>query len=105
MSLEFGVVRLALAGLAVVATSAATNVDAQTVTPEETVRSVRRMLERLPYYGVFDYIVFRVDGGTVYLAGYSFEGRLKKDAEMAAKVANGVIEVGNNIEVLPTSQN
>ena len=46
-----------------------------TFTPEETVRSVGRMLERLPYYGVFDYIVFRVDRGTVYLAGYSFEGR------------------------------
>jgi osmotically-inducible protein OsmY len=63
------------------------------------------MLERLPYYGVFDYIVFRVDRGTVYLAGYSFEGRLKVDAEMAAKRASGVIEVANKIEVLPASQN
>ena len=60
---------------------------AQSVTSEETVRSVRRMLERLPYYGVFDYIVFRVDRGTVHLGGYSFEGRLKADAEMAAKRA------------------
>jgi osmotically-inducible protein OsmY len=77
----------------------------QSVTSEETERSVRRMLERLPYYGVFDYIVFRVDRGTVYLAGYSFEGRLKVDAEMAAKRASGVIEVANKIEVLPTSQN
>jgi osmotically-inducible protein OsmY len=72
---------------------------AQSVTVEETVHSVRRMLERLPYYGVFDYIVFRVDGGTVYLAGYSFEGRLKADAEMAAKRASGVVEVANKIEV------
>jgi hypothetical protein len=63
------------------------------------------MLERLPYYGVFDFIVFRVDGGTVYLAGYSFEGRLKKDAETATKRANGVTEVANKIEVLPASQN
>ena len=78
---------------------------AQTVTPEETVRSVRRMLERLPYYGVFDYIVFRVDRGTVYLAGYSFEGRLKADAEMAAKRASGVDEVANKIEELPASPN
>jgi hypothetical protein len=54
---------------------------------------------------VFDYIVFRVNGGTVYLAGYSFEGRLKADADMAAKRASGVVEVGNTIEVLPTSQN
>ncbi len=28
------------------------------VMSEETERSVRRMLGRLPYYGVFDYIVF-----------------------------------------------
>lgn len=78
---------------------------AQGVTSEDTARSVRRMLERLPYYGVFDFIVFRVDRGTVYLAGYAFEGRLKQDAEAAAKRASGVDEVGNKIEVLPTSQN
>lgn len=78
---------------------------AQSVTSEETVRSVRRMLERLPYYGVFDYVVFRVDRGTVYLAGYSFEGRLRADAEMAVKRASGVEEVANTIEVLPASQN
>src|SRR5918992_1941944 len=80
-------------------------VAAQNVTVEETVHSVRRMLERLPYYGVFDYIVFRVDGSTVYLAGYTFEGRLKTDAEAAVKRVNGVAEVANAIEVLPASQN
>jgi len=78
---------------------------AQSAAAEETVHSVRRMLERLPYYGVFDFIVFRVDRGTVYLAGYSFEGRLKADAEMAAKRASGVDEVVNKIEVLPASLN
>src|SRR5918996_3801581 len=82
-----------------------TGVGAQNVTVDETVHSVRRMLERLPYYGVFDYIVFRVESGTVYLAGYSFEGRLKADAEMAARRASGVVEVANKIEVLPASQN
>jgi hyperosmotically inducible periplasmic protein len=92
-----------LALLAVVGFSAA--VGGQSVTPEETTRSVRRMLEQLPYYGVFDYIVFRVDRGTVYLAGYSFDGRLPADAVMAAKRASGVDEVANTIEVLPTSQN
>jgi hypothetical protein len=78
---------------------------AQSVTADDTIRSVHRMLERLPYYGVFDYIVFRVDSGTVYLAGFSFEGRLKADAEMAVKRASGMIEVANKIEVLPASQN
>jgi hyperosmotically inducible periplasmic protein len=74
-------------------------------TAEETVLSVRRVLERLPYYGVFDWLVFRVDRGTVYLAGYSFQGGLKDDAEKAVKRASGVDEVANKIEVLPASQN
>jgi hyperosmotically inducible periplasmic protein len=99
--LRFGLVGMALLG----SLTALTGSTAQSVTPEDTVGSVRRMLERLPYYGVFDYIVFRVDRGTVYLAGYSFEGRLKADAEMAAKRASGVVEVANKIQVLPTSQN
>src|SRR5215217_4319800 len=83
----------------------AASATAQSVAPEETVRSVRKMLERLPYYGVFDFMVFRVDRGTVYLAGYSFEGRLKMDAEAATKRASGVDEVANRIEVLPASPN
>ena len=98
--------RKSLLSLALLGTiSGATSAAAQSVSSEETVRSVRRLFERLPYYGVFDYIVFRVDRGTVYLAGYSFEGRLKADAEMAAKRASGVDEVANMIEVLPVSQN
>jgi len=98
--------RVALFSLALLETiSGSTRVSAQKVTPEETVRSVRRMLERLPYYGVFDFLVFRVDRGTVYLAGYSFEGRLKADAEMAVKHASGVDEVANKIEPLPSSPN
>jgi hyperosmotically inducible periplasmic protein len=100
-ALHTGVAGLALLG----ALAAYTPSEAQTVASEETAHSVRRMLERLPYYGVFDFIVFRIDRGTVYLAGYSFEGRLKMDAEAAAKRASGVDEVANKIEVLPTSQN
>jgi osmotically-inducible protein OsmY len=100
------VLRVGVAGLALLAgISGATSTGAQSATSEETVRSVRRMLERLPYCGVFDFIVFRVDGGTVYLGGYSFEGRLKMDAETATKRASGVTEVANRIEVLPTSPN
>ena len=106
MSSYIGALRIGLAALALLgALTGITRASAQNVTPEETVRSVRRMLERLPYYGVFDFIVFRVDGGTVYLAGYSFEGRLRKDAETATKRASGVNEVANKIEVLPASQN
>jgi hyperosmotically inducible protein len=106
MSPYFRVLRIGLVGLAMLGViSSATIGGAQSVTADETVRSVRRMLERLPYSGVFDYLVFRVDRGTVYLAGYSFEGRLKADAEMAVRRASGVVEVANTIEVLPASQN
>jgi hyperosmotically inducible periplasmic protein len=102
----FRVLRPAVLGLALMAISAnAMSTPAQTVTPEETTRAVRRMLERLPYYGVFDYLVFSVDRGVVGLAGYSFDGRLKAAAEMAVKRVSGVEEVSNRIEVLPTSQN
>jgi osmotically-inducible protein OsmY len=106
MSANIRALRIGRVGLALLATiAAASSVAAQTVTPEETARSVTRMLARLPYYGVFDFIVFRIDRGTVSLAGYSFEGSLKADAERAAKMASGVDEVANRIEVLPTSQN
>ena len=98
--------RASLVGLSILgALSGATSTRAQSVARDETVRSARKMLERLPYYGVFDFIVFRVDRGTVYLAGYSFEGRLRMDAEVATKRASGVEEVANKIEVLPASLN
>jgi osmotically-inducible protein OsmY len=106
MNAHIHAVRMGLVGLALLGTlGSARSASAQTVTSEETVRSVRRMLERLPYYGVFDYLVFRVDRGTVYLAGYSYQGNLKADAEMATKRASGVDEVANRIEVLPPSPN
>ena len=106
MNLSIRALRSVLVGLAVLGPLTGVPLaSAQSVTSEETVRSVRRMLERLPYYGVFDYIVFRVDRGTVYLAGYSYQGNLKADAEMATKRASGVNEVANKIEALPASQN
>ena len=71
---------------------------------DETTRSVRRMLERLPYYGVFDFMAFSVERGIVTLVGYSYQG-LKDDAEMATKRAAGVVEVANKIEELPASLN
>src|SRR5215212_5424435 len=100
------VLRLSLVTLWMLgAISGAPSAMAQSVAPDETVRSVRKVLERLPYYGVFDFIVFRLDRGAVYLTGYSFEGRLKMDAEAATKRASGVDEVANRIEVLPASPN
>ena len=106
MNLSIRSLRRVVVGLALLGPlTGVPHASVQSVTSEETERSVRRMLERLPYYGVFDFIVFRVDRGTAYLAGYSFQGNLKADAEMATKRASGVTEVANKIEVLPASQN
>lgn len=102
-TLHTGLIAVALAG--VVSIAPATSAAGQSYSTQETVRSVRRMLERLPYYGVFDYIAFGVDRGTVTLVGYSYQGNLKKDAEMAAKRSSGVDEVADKIEVLPASIN
>jgi BON domain len=93
-ALGVGLVGLALLGTVTRGTPAR----AQDVSSEETVRSVRKMLERLPYYGVFDFIVFSVERGTVTLAGYAYEGNLKAAAEMATRRAVGVDEVANKID-------
>jgi len=74
------------------------------VPPQETTRSLRRALERLPYYGVFDHLTFSVERGVVTLNGYAYNGSLRYAAEMAAKRTSGVDEVANRLEVLPSSQ-
>ncbi|MDQ6759767.1 MAG: BON domain-containing protein [Acidobacteriota bacterium] len=66
-------------------------------------REVRHELVMLPYYGVFDDLAFRVDGGTVTLLGQVTRPTLKSDAEHIAKRVEGVTQVVNNIEVLPLS--
>jgi osmotically-inducible protein OsmY len=77
---------------------------AETIPPQETTRSLRRALERLPYYGVFDYMSFEVDRGVVTLNGYALSGSLRYAAETAARRTTGVDEVANRLEVLPASQ-
>jgi hyperosmotically inducible protein len=76
----------------------------QTVAAKETTMRIERALQRLPYYGVFDFLAFGVERGTVTLMGYAYRDNLKSDAVAAVKRAPGVDEVANKIEVLPTSQ-
>jgi hyperosmotically inducible protein len=78
---------------------------AQTVASKQTTLAVQRALERLPYYGVFDFLAFKVDRGTVTLLGYAYRGNLKSDAAGAVKRVPGVDEVDNKIEILPAGQN
>jgi len=67
------------------------------------VREVRHELVMLPYYGVFDNLVFRVDGSNVTLMGQVTRPTLKSDAENAVKGIEGVTRVDNQIQVLPLS--
>jgi BON domain len=78
---------------------------AQTIAEGERVLRVRRALERLPYYGVFDFIAFRAEKGTVELLGFAYQGDLRNAAEQAVRRVAGVDEVANKIENLPASQN
>lgn len=66
-------------------------------------RSVFKSLIRLPRYGVFDHIAFKVDGSTVTLFGKVVNAVNKKDAERSVKKVAGVDNVVNNIEILPPS--
>ena len=78
---------------------------AQSVAAKETALMVQRALLRLPYYGVFDFLVFGVDRGVVSIAGFAYGGNLKSDAVSAIKRVAGVDEVANKIEILPASHN
>jgi hyperosmotically inducible protein len=70
---------------------------------DRTTREVRHELTTLPYYGVFDDLSYRVDGGVVTLFGQVTRPVTKQDAEKSVKGVEGVTKVVNNIEVLPVS--
>ena len=78
---------------------------AQSVSTRQATERVRTALERLPRYGVFDFVGFELDRGSVTLVGYAYHGHLKSDAGKAVSRLDGIEEVGNQIEVLPASQN
>ena len=78
---------------------------AQSVAEKQTISRVQGALERLPNYGVFDFLAFSLDRGTVTLMGYAYRGNLKSDAGRAVKSVSGVDDVVNQIEILPPSLN
>jgi hyperosmotically inducible periplasmic protein len=71
---------------------------------DETTARVQRVLQRLPHDGVFDFLAFSADRGTVTVVGYDYRGSLKADVATAVKRVAGVDDVGNKIEQLPASQ-
>lgn len=77
------------------------------VEPSKTSKSleerVRTELLKLPYYGVFDFLAFQIDGERVRLSGEASWPTLKTDAERAVCAVEGVRGVVNDIKVLPVS--
>ncbi len=67
-------------------------------------KEVRHELVTLPFYKLFDYLTFRVDGGTVTLMGQVTRAALKIDAEKAVAQIPGVQHVKNEIAILPPSK-
>ncbi len=94
-------VAAALAGLAFVLAGVRPLLGAYEKT---SVEEIRKELLQLPYYGVFDFLAFSYDKGTVTLMGYAYHSTLKHDAARAAKRASGVDQVIDKIEELPVSQ-
>jgi len=66
-------------------------------------KGINHALIMLPYYGVFDNLVYLLQGRTVILTGQVTNPSLKPDAERAVKKVEGVEKVVNNIEILPPS--
>jgi len=90
--------------LAIAATTGITTAP-EMPTPEsskETAARVRKALAKLPYYGVFDFLAFKVDAGVVTLQGYAHRPALKREAESMVKEALKA-DVVNDIQILPTS--
>jgi hyperosmotically inducible protein len=76
-------------------------VSTQTPKADPTTEAIRQELMQLPYYGVFDFLAFSYEKGTVGLYGFAYRPGLKADAERAVKRAPRVDEVVNKIEDLP----
>jgi hyperosmotically inducible periplasmic protein len=73
---------------------------------ERVMKEVHHELVMLPYYGVFDNLLYKVSpDGTVTLLGEVSRPTLKSDAERAVREIEGVERVDNQIKVLPVSPN
>ena len=65
---------------------------------ERITREVRHELLMLPYFGVFDYIAFKVDGGTVTLLGQDWVHDSAKKVDGARKEVS--TKVGGDVKLV-----
>jgi hyperosmotically inducible periplasmic protein len=96
-----GLVTICVLGLAL----AALTQPAVAKEPTSAESEIRHELLQLPYYGVFDFLSFKYENGTVTLMGYASRPSLKTDAERAVRRVAGVDTVNDQVEVLPVSIN
>lgn len=96
------IIAIAILGLSLTDAPSQTLYDDKT-SAQDIDRKIFREIIKLPYYGVFDHIAYKVDGETVSLYGKVAVARNRKDAEYAIEKIAGVRQVVNNIEVLPLS--
>ena len=66
--------------LAITTLGAAQDAQPSAKSQDRIVREVRHELLMLPYFGVFDYIAYKVDGSAVTLLGQVTRPTLKSDA-------------------------
>jgi hyperosmotically inducible protein len=66
-------------------------------------KEVQHQILKLPNFGTFDNIAFRIDGYSVTLFGQVVNPSLKDEAEHVVKKIEGVEHVENRIEVLSAS--
>ena len=73
---------------------------------DRIVKEARHQLVMLPFYGVFDNLLYKVStDGTVTLLGEVSRPTLKSDAARAMMEIEGVERIDNQIKVLPVSPN
>ena len=80
---------------------------AQQPSPEDvrTIDTIRQALLRVPYYGVFDFLAFQYEKGTVTLSGFVYQPSLRRDVVSAVKRVPRVDQVVDTLEQLPLSHN
>jgi hyperosmotically inducible protein len=92
-----------LVAVCALAVPAATTTQAQGLEARRITEKVRKELVTLPWYGVFDNLAYKVEGGTVTLYGQAVRPTTRSDAARRVSRIPGVERVVNNIEVLPLS--
>lgn len=65
---------------------------------------IHEELTMVPFYGVFDTVRFELRDKTVVLSGHVLRESVKANAERVVKRLDGVENVVNQIEVLPSSR-